>query len=68
MRRRPLLGRAALALACAAGLVAGPVHMATPPGVTRIDVRSADYWRSALDVLRGEIDQFVALAEARARA
>ena len=26
MRRRPLLGRAALALACAAGLVAGPVH------------------------------------------
>lgn len=33
-----------------------------------IDVRSADYWRSALDVLRGEIDQFVALAEARARA
>ena len=26
MRRRPLLGRAALALACAAGLVAGPVR------------------------------------------
>lgn len=28
-----------------------------------IDVRSAAYWRSALDVLRGEIDDFVALAD-----
>ena len=27
-----------------------------------IDVRSVAYWRSALDVVRGEIDQFVALA------
>jgi pepF/M3 family oligoendopeptidase len=32
-----------------------------------IDVRSADYWRSALDVLRGEIDRFVVLAEAQPR-
>ncbi|MEA5146556.1 MAG: M3 family oligoendopeptidase, partial [Candidatus Limiplasma sp.] len=31
-----------------------------------IDVRSAAYWRSALDVVRGEIDQFVALAEQQA--
>lgn len=28
-----------------------------------IDVRSADYWRSALNVLRGEVDEFVALCE-----
>ncbi|MBE5802428.1 MAG: oligoendopeptidase F [Clostridiales bacterium] len=28
-----------------------------------IDVRSADYWRSALDVVRGEVDEFVALCE-----
>ncbi len=31
------------------------------------DVRSIAYWRSALDVLRGEIDQFVALADAQPR-
>lgn len=28
-----------------------------------IDVRSADYWRSALNVLRGEVDEFVALCD-----
>ncbi len=28
-----------------------------------IDVRSVDYWRSALDVLRGEIDEFIRLTE-----
>lgn len=28
-----------------------------------IDVRDPDYWRSALNVLRGEVDEFVALAE-----
>ena len=30
-----------------------------------IDVRSIEYWRSALDVLRGEIDEFETLAERR---
>ena len=30
-----------------------------------IDVRSADYWRSALDVVRGEIDEFAALCKDR---
>ncbi len=28
-----------------------------------IDVRSVDYWRSALDVLRGEIDEFIKITE-----
>ena len=28
-----------------------------------IDVRSADYWRSALDVLRAEVDEFIKLTE-----
>ena len=32
-----------------------------------VDVRSVDYWRSALDVVRGEIDEFVALAEQKGR-
>jgi len=31
-----------------------------------IDVRSVDYWRSALDVVRGEIDEFVTLAQKQA--
>lgn len=30
-----------------------------------IDVRSVDYWRSALDVVRGEIDEFIELAHRR---
>lgn len=30
-----------------------------------IDVRSADFWRSSLEVLRGEIDQFVDMVEKR---
>ena len=30
-----------------------------------IDVHSVPYWRGALDVLRGEIDEFVALADRR---
>ena len=28
-----------------------------------IDVNSVDYWRSALDVVRGEINEFLALSE-----
>ena len=30
-----------------------------------IDVRSTDYWRSALNVIRGEIDEFISLCEKR---
>ena len=28
-----------------------------------IDVRSADYWRSALEVLRAEVDEFIRITE-----
>jgi pepF/M3 family oligoendopeptidase len=49
----------ALLAACGSGKVA---DVAASVG---IDVRSPDYWRSALGVIRGEIDQFVALAEKR---
>ena len=30
-----------------------------------IDVHSVTYWRSALDVIRGEVDEFVSLCEKR---
>lgn len=29
-----------------------------------IDVRSADYWRSSLEIIKGQIDEFVSLCEA----
>ena len=49
----------ALLAACGSGKVA---DVAASVG---IDVRSTDYWRSALSVIRGEIDQFVAMVEKR---
>ena len=42
------LGAAAAALGAEAVLVAGPVHLDTPPGVRRIDVRSAADMRAAV--------------------
>ena len=48
--------------------ICGSDTVANVAATVGIDVRSADYWRSALDVLRGEIDQFVSLAEAQPRA
>ena len=49
----------ALLAACGSGKVA---DVAASVG---IDVRSTAYWRGALDVIRGEIDEFVALAQKR---
>ncbi|MEA5013484.1 MAG: M3 family oligoendopeptidase [Candidatus Limiplasma sp.] len=49
----------ALLASCGSGKVA---DVAAGVG---IDVRSVDYWRGALDVIRGEIDEFAALAEKR---
>jgi phosphopantothenoylcysteine decarboxylase/phosphopantothenate--cysteine ligase len=43
-------------------LVAGPVSLATPPGVTRVDVRSAREMRAAVLARAGEADVFVAAA------
>ncbi len=56
-------GKMGYALAAAAArqgaqvvLVSGPVHLATPPGVTRVDVRSAAQMRTAvLDALPADI-------------
>ncbi|WP_282296837.1 bifunctional phosphopantothenoylcysteine decarboxylase/phosphopantothenate--cysteine ligase CoaBC [Stenotrophomonas sp. PS02289] len=56
-------GKMGYALAAAAArqgaqvvLVSGPVHLATPPGVQRVDVRSASQMRSAvLDALPADI-------------
>lgn len=47
----------ALLASCGSGKVA---DVAASVG---IDVRSADYWRGALDVIRGEVDEFVRLCE-----
>lgn len=47
----------ALLASCGSGKVA---DVAASVG---IDVRSADYWRSALDVIRSEVDEFVRLSE-----
>lgn len=46
-----------LLASCGSGLIA---DVAASVG---IDVRSADYWRGALDVARGEIDEFIRLSE-----
>ena len=56
-------GKMGFAIAAAAArrgaqtlLVAGPVHLPTPPGVTRIDVRSARQMHDAvLDALPGDV-------------
>ncbi|MEG0639668.1 MAG: M3 family oligoendopeptidase [Clostridia bacterium] len=50
----------ALLASCGSGMVA---DVAASVG---INVRSADYWRSALNVVRGEVDEFVALCEQHA--
>lgn len=47
----------AMLAACGNGTVA---DVAASVG---IDVRSVDYWRSALDVVRGEVDEFVSLCK-----
>ena len=49
------LAAAAAALGADVTLVSGPVHLATPPGVRRIDVRSAEQMRAAvLEALPGQ--------------
>jgi len=47
----------AMLAACGSGSIA---EVAASVG---IDVRSVDYWRSALDVVRGEVDEFVSLCK-----
>ncbi len=47
----------AMLASCGSGTIA---EVAASVG---IDVRSVDYWRSALDVVRGEVDEFVKLCE-----
>lgn len=47
----------ALLASCGSGLVA---DVAASVG---IDVRSADYWRSALDICRAEVDEFIRLCD-----
>ena len=47
----------ALLASCGSGKVA---DVAASVG---IDVRSADYWRSALDVIRAEVDEFIRLCD-----
>ena len=62
-------GRMGFAVAAAARdagaqvtLVAGPVALATPAGVTRVDVRSAREMREAVLACAGEADVFVSAA------
>ena len=47
----------AMLASCGSGTIA---EVAASVG---IDVRSVDYWRSALDVVRGEVDEFVKLCK-----
>ena len=47
----------ALLASCGSGKVA---DVAASVG---IDVRSADYWRGALKVVKGEVDEFIRLAD-----
>ena len=62
-------GKMGFAIACAAAeagaqvtLVAGPVHLATPQGVTRIDVQSAQQMHDAVLATAARHDVFVATA------
>ncbi len=62
-------GRMGFAIAGAAAragaavtLIAGPVEQATPPGVTRIDVESADEMHAAVMARVAECDLFIATA------
>jgi len=62
-------GRMGFAIASAAAeagaevtLVAGPVHLATPAGVRRIDVRSARQMHAAVMAAAGEADAYIAAA------
>lgn len=52
----------AVAMGAAVTLVAGPVTLATPPGVQRIDVRSAEQMRQAVLAAAGSADAYIAAA------
>ncbi len=60
------MGFAVAAAAVAAGahvrLVAGPVALPTPPGVERVDVRSARQMRDAVVAAAGDTDIFISAA------
>ena len=56
------IARAAAEAGALVTLVAGPVAQATPRGVTRIDVRSAQQMHDAVLPLAGSTDVFVATA------
>jgi phosphopantothenoylcysteine decarboxylase/phosphopantothenate--cysteine ligase len=60
------MGFAVARAACSAGaevtLVAGPVNLATPPGVTRVDVESADEMLAAAEAAARGADVFIAAA------
>ena len=47
----------------ATGAACGSGSIAEVAASVGIDVRSVDYWRSALDVVRGEVDEFVSLCK-----
>lgn len=62
-------GRMGFAIAAAAAeagaevtLVAGPVHLATPPGVQRVDVRSARQMHAAVMAAAADADVYVGAA------
>ena len=56
------IARAAAEAGARVTLVAGPVHLATPPGVRRIDVTSAKQMHDAVLPLASQHDVFVATA------
>ncbi|HVH35506.1 MAG TPA: bifunctional phosphopantothenoylcysteine decarboxylase/phosphopantothenate--cysteine ligase CoaBC [Tahibacter sp.] len=53
---------AAIAAGAEVTLVAGPVHLATPAGVRRVDVRSARQMHAAVMAAAGEADAYIAAA------
>lgn len=56
------LARAAAEAGAQVRLVAGPVHLPTPRGVSRVDVRSARQMHEAVLALAGDQDVFIATA------
>ena len=56
------IARAAAEAGAQVTLVAGPVHLATPQGVTRIDVQSAQQMHDAVLAMAARHDVFVATA------
>jgi phosphopantothenoylcysteine decarboxylase / phosphopantothenate---cysteine ligase len=56
------IARAACEAGAAVTLITGPVHLPTPRGVTRIDVRSAQQMHDAVMPVAGRHDVFVATA------